>query len=31
MKLKQALESAIIAWENKSEKLEGMALVKNSL
>lgn len=31
MKLKKALESAIIAWENKSEKLEGMALVKNSL
>lgn len=31
MKLKNALESAILAWENKSEKLEGMALVKNSL
>lgn len=31
MKLKKALESAIIAWESKNEKLDGMALVKNSL
>ncbi|MBN8878845.1 MAG: hypothetical protein E6Q24_08815 [Chitinophagaceae bacterium] len=31
MKLKQALEAAIIAWESKKGKMEELALVKNSL
>ncbi|MGN6293651.1 MAG: hypothetical protein ACTHMV_12980 [Chitinophagaceae bacterium] len=31
MKLKQALETAIMAWEGKKEKMEELALVKNSL
>lgn len=31
MKLKKALETAITAWESKKEKMEGLALVKNSL
>ena len=31
MKLKKVLESAILAWENKQEKTEDMALVKHIL
>jgi hypothetical protein len=31
MKLKQALESALLAFENKQQSLEGLTLVKSSL
>ncbi|MET0462163.1 MAG: hypothetical protein ABW007_03380 [Chitinophagaceae bacterium] len=31
MKLKQALESALLAFESKQQNMEGLALVKSSL